>query len=680
MGHRRIVFTLLAVLVTLLGACGGSDKKDDGLPTLISENDLATRSASAEAVVPTTPAPSLTPSQTAVPTMTDTLPPAPTMGPTFTLEPSATPAPSATIAEVQVEATGIPLTNTAAAATGTAAAQLLPITQTMGAIAAATQNAQLEAAQQATATATPGAPESGEPYQIIFYSNRYGSDDIFLLRLDGSQRLLIGSSANEREPSCAPDGSGLVFASDASGSYQIYSQPINGTSPIPLTNSEGINFAPIYSPDGSQIAFVSTRNQGIPTIWLMNPDGSNQRQLTTELGRDTSPSWGPDGRQLLFSSEQTGDWDIFLTVIDEVEGEFPMLPPEISAGNQMWPIFDPYGERIAYTLWSDLNDPATSDIYVIDFELDEPIPVHVEEGADIAWAWGDDNHLLASVGGPDDIQIAVIDVSTGQTFQLTQDGSFNGGARLCTVYPSTLPAEPQPIPSATPTEVIPTETPLPAATPMPSPTPTIGFTLTSNEHPLSPELTAAMGHAHIVESGESLAGISAAYGVPLAEIAGINKITNINQITVGQRIVIPITRTAGKLGGYQLPDDANGESQTVLAKAIVVDLSEQRAYALENGRVVHDVLVSTGLPDTPTVLGQYHIYVKHPTQTMAGEGYYLPAVPYVMYFYHGYGLHGAYWHNNFGHPMSHGCVNLSLAEAKWFYNWAEVGTSVFVKP
>jgi len=189
-----------------------------------------------------------------------------------------------------------------------------------------------------------------------------------------------------------------------------------------------------------------------------------------------------------------------------------------------------------------------------------------------------------------------------------------------------------------------------------------------------------MGHAHIVESGESLEKISANYGVPMAEIAGINNITNLNQISVGQRIVIPIIRTPARMSGYVLPDNANGESEPVLAKAIVVDLSEQRTYALENGRVVRDVLVSTGLPGTPTVLGQYHIYTKRATQTMAGEDYYLPAVPYIMYFYHGYGLHGAYWHNKFGQPMSHGCVNLPLAEAKWFYNWAEIGTPVFVRP
>ena len=111
---------------------------------------------------------------------------------------------------------------------------------------------------------------------------------------------------------------------------------------------------------------------------------------------------------------------------------------------------------------------------------------------------------------------------------------------------------------------------------------------------------------------------------------------------------------------------------------IDVDLTHQRLVAYEGDTPVHSVIVSTGLPGTPTVTGQYHIYVKYPSQLMYGPGYYLPDVPWVMYFYEGYGLHGTYWHNNFGHPMSHGCVNLPTPDAKWLYDWASVGTLVNV--
>jgi lipoprotein-anchoring transpeptidase ErfK/SrfK len=112
---------------------------------------------------------------------------------------------------------------------------------------------------------------------------------------------------------------------------------------------------------------------------------------------------------------------------------------------------------------------------------------------------------------------------------------------------------------------------------------------------------------------------------------------------------------------------------------IDVDLSNQRLVAYEGDTPVYQVTVSTGLPSTPTVIGQYRIYVKYPAQTMSGPGYYLPDVPYVMYFYLGYGIHGTYWHNNFGQPMSHGCVNSPTPDAQRLYNWAEVGTLVNVR-
>ena len=115
---------------------------------------------------------------------------------------------------------------------------------------------------------------------------------------------------------------------------------------------------------------------------------------------------------------------------------------------------------------------------------------------------------------------------------------------------------------------------------------------------------------------------------------------------------------------------ANGE------KWIDVDLTHQRLVAYEGSTPVHWVTVSTGLPGTPTVTGQYHIYVKYLSQLMYGPGYYLPNVPYVMYFYEGYGIHGTYWHHNFGHPMSHGCVNTPTPDAQWLYEWAPVGTLV----
>jgi len=113
---------------------------------------------------------------------------------------------------------------------------------------------------------------------------------------------------------------------------------------------------------------------------------------------------------------------------------------------------------------------------------------------------------------------------------------------------------------------------------------------------------------------------------------------------------------------------------------IRVDLSDQELIAYEGETPILRTKVSTGRPGTPTVTGTFRIYLKLRSQTMTGPGYRLPNVPYVMYFYQGYALHGTYWHNNFGHPMSHGCVNLPTPIAAQLYEWAEVGTPVVVEP
>ncbi len=111
---------------------------------------------------------------------------------------------------------------------------------------------------------------------------------------------------------------------------------------------------------------------------------------------------------------------------------------------------------------------------------------------------------------------------------------------------------------------------------------------------------------------------------------------------------------------------------------IDVDLSQQMLYAYEGNDIVASFLVSTGVAAYPTVVGKFHVYMKFEATLMAGPGYYLPDVPYTMYFYKGYGIHGTYWHNNFGTPMSHGCVNMYTPDAQWLFYWAPMGILVNV--
>jgi lipoprotein-anchoring transpeptidase ErfK/SrfK len=177
---------------------------------------------------------------------------------------------------------------------------------------------------------------------------------------------------------------------------------------------------------------------------------------------------------------------------------------------------------------------------------------------------------------------------------------------------------------------------------------------------------------HVVEQGQELGLIAKMYDVNMQDIVQLNNLSNPDLLYIGQELTIPA------VGMYEPTQADAPAAPTAVGKSIVVSTQKQRIYAYENGQLVHSYLVSTGLPDSPTVLGDYKIYVKYTATDMKGPGYYLPSVPYTMYFYQGYGIHGTYWHNSFGRPMSHGCVNLPTPEAKWFFDWADVGTPVRV--
>ncbi|MGH2521137.1 MAG: LysM peptidoglycan-binding domain-containing protein [Anaerolineales bacterium] len=188
----------------------------------------------------------------------------------------------------------------------------------------------------------------------------------------------------------------------------------------------------------------------------------------------------------------------------------------------------------------------------------------------------------------------------------------------------------------------------------------------------------ATNGVHIVQRGENLFRIGLKYGVTVDALMAANGLSGAT-IYAGQRLTIP---GANAIVASAAPETAvpNNPIAGIEGKHFVVDLSEQRIYAYENETLLMTTLVSTGLPGTPTVTGLYYIYLKRESQRLRGPGYDLPNVPYLMYFYQGYAIHGTYWHNDFGRPKSRGCVNLPTPQAEWAYNWAPIGTPVLVQP
>ncbi len=118
-------------------------------------------------------------------------------------------------------------------------------------------------------------------------------------------------------------------------------------------------------------------------------------------------------------------------------------------------------------------------------------------------------------------------------------------------------------------------------------------------------------------------------------------------------------------------------------KWIEVNLSTQYMNVWQGNTWIAGSYVSTGRPGFDTPTGTWYINTKLVSQTMSGciqgECYYVPNVPWVMYFTNwGHAIHGAYWHNNFGHVMSHGCVNLPVSFAEWLFWWTPIGTPVVI--
>ena len=240
-----------------------------------------------------------------------------------------------------------------------------------------------------------------------------------------------------------------------------------------------------------------------------------------------------------------------------------------------------------------------------------------------------------------------------------------------------------------------------------------------------------MSGSYVVQRGDTLARIAARHGTTIQALAAANGITNVNHVWVGQRLKVPGGSSSPGSGGSATPAGGsyrvqrgdtlsaiaarNGVSMWTLAQYngisnpsriyvgqiiripggsaptqpaqppagtggrwIDVNLSAQRVTAYQGNTALRSTIVSTGLPRTPTPTGRFYIQRKYASVAMSGPGYYLPGVPYSMFFYAGYAIHGTYWHSNFGTPMSHGCINLPTSEAAWFYSFAPIGTLVYI--
>jgi WD40 repeat protein len=164
-----------------------------------------------------------------------------------------------------------------------------------------------------TPVPTPFLPPGGNG-KIAFQRNQ---NEIFVMEGNGAnQTNITNNPAVDGGPVWSPDGTKIAFDSNRSGHSEIYLMNANGSSPVRLTNGFDVAREPTWSPDGTKIAFSGFRG-GNEDIYVINVNGSNLTRLTTAAaGSDTQPDWSPDGGKLLFTSSRDGDYEIYVMNAD----------------------------------------------------------------------------------------------------------------------------------------------------------------------------------------------------------------------------------------------------------------------------------------------------------------------------------------------------------------------------
>jgi Tol biopolymer transport system component len=207
----------------------------------------------------------------------------------------------------------------------------------------------------ALALGSAGCGGAGEPGQdMAFVSTRDGDYAIFGMDADGGAQgrlsdehpaddLSPQSIAFQLEPSWSPDGTQIVFMSAREGTSDLYVMNADGTGTRRLTSTRDDDSHPSWSPDGRRIAFQ--RGQG--SIYLMSPDGSDLRRVTDELAVESDPTWSPDGRWLAYERRAPGT-DVREIWLTRPDGSGRRRLTRLNAVSNA-PTWSPDGETIAFS-------------------------------------------------------------------------------------------------------------------------------------------------------------------------------------------------------------------------------------------------------------------------------------------------------------------------------------------
>src|SRR6267378_2701777 len=142
----------------------------------------------------------------------------------------------------------------------------------------------------------------------------FANHEIFVMGEDGSgvTQLTQPAISHDDDPVWSPDGTRIAFRSTReSPYYDIYVMNADGTGVTQLTNAPGSDITPTWAPACDRLAFVTNRD-GNYEIYVMDPDGTGETRLTNDPGRDGTPAWSPDGSRIVFTSDRAGRDDIYV--------------------------------------------------------------------------------------------------------------------------------------------------------------------------------------------------------------------------------------------------------------------------------------------------------------------------------------------------------------------------------
>ena len=259
---------------------------------------------------------------------------------------------------------------------------------------------------------------------IALVANRDDDFDIYLIDPEGNTlSQLTDNNGADINPAWSPDGRQLAFSSDVDGDFDIYVIDLETGNSTRLTDNSWDDISPAWSPDGDQITFTSNRNANWD-IYIMNANGRNPERLTTSPVFEGYASWSPDGDRLVYVRDRDANRDIMVIDIDSGEIEALTARPTSADYNPVW---SPDGDTIAFVS----NRSGHPDIYIVDVDCigdsDECDSIAVNltsensSGGDLP-AWSPDSQQIMFIAfGDESTEVFTIDVEDGNIVQITNN-------------------------------------------------------------------------------------------------------------------------------------------------------------------------------------------------------------------------------------------------------------------